>query len=467
MPDLALVDMATHPFLSGRYAPVHDEISAADLPVTGTLPTDLTGAYLRNGPNPRFTPLGSYTYPLEGDGMVHGLWFEDGRVRYANRWVETEGLRAEERAGRALFGGIMSPALVDTALLGDDPDPGWPIKLDAFINVVRHGGRYLALEEGTPPYELTPDLETVGRYDFGGALPAGMCAHPKVDPVTGDMVVFRYDIEAPFLTWAVIAADGTVTQPATTVEGVDEGYMIHDCAITERYLVLVVSPLVFDLDRPEMLAWQPELGTRVAVIPRDGTGPVRWAHTDAFWAWHYGNAHEDDGRVVLDMAYYSAPGLLLSDEERGRVTAGFTVAEIDPDAGTVELHHLGDDAVEFPRLDERRLGRRHTHVVAAGASDDPRLRPAEHDVLHRFDVRAGTRAQYAAGAALGEPVFVPRDGSTEEGDGYYLAYANDLDRDASRLLVFDAPAFPAPPVAEVQLPRRVPNGLHGSWIPAG
>jgi Retinal pigment epithelial membrane protein len=102
--------------------------------------------------------------------MVHGIWSETVR-------------------------------LVDMALLGSDPDPGWPFRLDPFINVVCHAGRYLALEEGTPPYELTPQLETVGLYDFAGVLPAGICAHPRIDPVTDEMILFRYDVEEPYLTW--------------------------------------------------------------------------------------------------------------------------------------------------------------------------------------------------------------------------------------------------------------------------
>ena len=108
---LTPVDPATEPFLSGRFAPVHEEVTADRLAVEGTIPSDLTGAYLRNGPNPKFTPLGSFTYPLEGDGMLHGVWLEGGEARYANRWVETQGLRAEERAGRA-------PLLADTGLVG-------------------------------------------------------------------------------------------------------------------------------------------------------------------------------------------------------------------------------------------------------------------------------------------------------------------------------------------------------------
>jgi hypothetical protein len=98
--DLALVDPTENPHLTGRFAPVTEEIDAAGVRVEGDLPAELAGAYLRNGPNPKFPPLGSYTYPMEGDGMLHGVWFEGGRARYANRYVRTQSLLAEERAGR-------------------------------------------------------------------------------------------------------------------------------------------------------------------------------------------------------------------------------------------------------------------------------------------------------------------------------------------------------------------------------
>ena len=67
---------------------------------------------------------------------------------------------------------------------------------------------------------------------------------------------------------------------------------------------------------------------------------------------------------------------------------------------------------------------------------------------------------------LGEPIFVPRDGGTDELDGYYVAYASDLASERTSLLVFDAAHFPAAPVAAIHLPRRIPNGLHGNWLPA-
>lgn len=466
---LAPVDVASEPFLSGRFAPTREEVTADRLRVvSGSVPSDMTGAYLRNGPNPEFTPLGSYTYPLEGDGMIHGVWFADGTARYANRYVRTQGLRAEERAGRALFGGLMTPVLVDQSLLGPDPDPGWPFKLDPFINVVRHGDHVLALAEGDQPYEIAADLETIGRHEFGGGLP-GMCAHPKIDPITGEMIVFRYDIEAPFLTWSVIGPTGTVSRPPVAVEDVDESYMIHDFAITEHHLLLVVAPLQLDVNAMfaggDPLVWKPELGTRIAVINRDGTSPTRWVHGDAFWAWHYANAFEESGRINLDFPWTTAPTMVLPPSQRSATGAGFTRAVIDPTAGRFELHHLDDLGNEFPRIDDRLTGRRHRYLTVAGRSGHAGLRSGEHDVLGRYDMDAGTSIRVATGAAIGEVSFAPRDGGTDELDGYYVAFGTDLDTDRSALYIWDAADPAAGAVAIIETPHRVPNGLHGNWLP--
>jgi carotenoid cleavage dioxygenase-like enzyme len=467
---LAPVDPGTIPQLSGRFEPVHTEISVDNLPVEGTLPRDLVGTYIRNGPNPRFTPLGSYTFPLEGDGMLHGIFLEDGRARYANRWVRTKGMAAEEGAGKGIFGGLMTPAFVDMALLGPDPDPGWPFRLDPFVSIVRHGGRYLALDEGLPPYEVTAELETVGLYDYDGALP-GMCAHPKTDPVTGEMVLFRYDVEEPFLMWMVIGPDGTVTRPPTAVPGVDKCFMIHDFTITEHYVVLLIGPAVLDLDAMmaggSVLDWRPELGTRIAVIDRHGSRQPAWIDTDAFWVWHFANAYETgaegDRRIVLDFPWWSR--LPMGGGEP--ITGYFARATVDPSRRSVDLTTVEQRATEFPRIDDRLTGLPHRYLTTtanAGAYD---LIPGEHDQLIRLDMASGKAETYDCGAAIGEVVFAPRAGATEELDGYYLTFASSVDASRSaHFLVWDAADFPAPPMAKVPIPQRVPNGLHGNWFAA-
>jgi carotenoid cleavage dioxygenase-like enzyme len=459
------IDPAGNPALCGVMAPVDDEISATDLPVTGRIPEDLRGVYLRNGPNPKFTPLGSYTYPLDGDGMIHGVWLQDGKARYRNRYVLTRGLAAEIRAGRALWGGIMTPTAPPPELAGPDMDPGGD-KVLPDVNIVRHAHRYLALGEGVAPYRVTPELATVGSYDFGGALPLGICAHPKIDPATGEMIVFRYGLEAPYLYWAAIGADGTVTHPPDVIAEIDRGYMIHDFLITEDYVVLIINPATFDLRRAAQgqspLAWEPERGTRIAVIPRrGGARGVRWVHTDAFWCWHYANAWQEGGTIVTCFPWWSHL-TVANVRPKGRVIR----ARINPDAGTVSLEVLDDRPTEFPRVDDRRQSRPTRYAVFSHRSSAA-LAAGSFDELVRFDLTRGASATHSfAGNAIGEAVFAPKAGRTEEEAGYILTFATNVDTMESTFVVLDAENFAGEPVAVVKLPRRVPLGLHGNWYPA-
>ena len=462
------IDPAGNPYLSGPFAPVDDELDAARLPVIGRIPGDLRGVYLRNGPNMKFPPLGSYTYPLDGDGMIHGVWLDDGQARYRNRYVLTKGLQAEIRAGRALWGGLMTPVRPPASLAGPDQDPGGD-KLLPDINIVRHAHRFLALAEGNAPYEITGDLATVRRYDFAGSLPLGMCAHPKVDPVTGEMILFRYGLKEPYLYWAVVGRDGRVTRPPQVIAEIDRGYMIHDFMITADYVVLVINPTAFDLARAARgaspLVWEPDRGTRIAIIPRRGQAePIRWIETDAFWCWHYANAWQEGGEIVTVFPWWShinfgVPG--------ATVPAGRSVrARIDPAAGAFRLEELDDRPTEFPRIGDRRQGRRTRYAVFSHRAS-PALLGGAFDELIRFDLARGTSVVHRfPGQAIGEAVFAPKAGRGEEDAGYVLTFATDLATMESSFVILDAADFSAEPVAVIKLPRRVPLGLHGNWFPA-
>ena len=460
------VDITADPHLHGIFAPVVEETDATDLVVEGELPAEIDGLYLRNGPNPRFTPLGSYVFPLEGDGMLHGMWLSEGRARYGNRFVRTPALVAEERAGRALWGGLMTGFLPDEATVGPEL-AGRPKDLPD-INVVRHGGRLLALAESDCPYALSPELATLGRETFDGALPAGMTAHPKVDPATGEMVVVCYGLEAPYLTWAVIGPDGRATRRPTPVTGVDRPVMIHDMALTPRFVVVVVAPLYFDMaaafNGGSMLDWRPEDGTRIALVPRDG-GPVRWADSEAFWSWHSANAHDaEDGTVVLDYVEWAYPGGMARG---GANPGGLARAVIDPVRATMTRRWLADPgSVEFPRIDDRRIGRAHGTVAVGAKSGRHTLVSGDHDALRWLDTASGTTVTWDAGdLSVGEPVFVPRPGDPDESHGWWVTFAVDRRDEASSFLVLPAADPGAGPVATVHVPTRVPLGLHGAWLP--
>ncbi|MEV7508985.1 carotenoid oxygenase family protein [Streptomyces sp. NPDC091201] len=458
------------PHLLGSFAPVTEEVDAVDLEVTGEIPASLDGLYLRNGPNPRFTPIGSYLYPIDGDGMLHGVWLSQGRARYRNRFVRTPALEAEERVGHALWGGLESMVFPGADQVG--PELAGTFRDLPDINVVRHGGRLLALAESACPFRVDGGLGTLGREDFGGALPAGITAHPKIDPVTGEMVVFCYGLEPPYLTWSVIARDGTVSRGPTPVEGVDEPMMIHDMALTGRYAVLVLAPAFFDLEAAmaggALLSWRPERGTRVVLIPRDG-GPPRWADDEAFWLWHTVNAYDDgtgpDAPVVLDYVQWSR--LTVGGEDPSEpVTGGLARARLDPAAGSMSRTLLDDARVEFPRIDDRRIGRRHRHAALATETGRTDLLAGEYDAVRWFDTETGAAEVWDAGdLSVGEPVFAPEPGLDSDAHGYWMTFATDRTDGSSWFLVIPAEDPASGPVARARIPVRVPLGLHGCWLP--
>ncbi|MGV9340089.1 carotenoid oxygenase family protein [Streptomyces sp. NPDC003688] len=458
--------------LSGRFAPVTEEVDEVGLRMEGHLPDDLDGVCLRNGPNPRFTPIGSYLYPIDGDGMVHGVWLEHGRARYRNRFVRTPSLRAEERAGRALWGGVES-------MITPGPEEVGPRLAHTFrdmpdINVVRHAGRLLALAESECPFRLSPELETLGKETFGGTLPAGVTAHPKTDPVTGEMAVFRYGLEPPHLTWSLISLDGTASRGPVPVEGVDEPMMIHDMALTGRYLVLVLAPVLFDvsaaLSGGSLIDWRPDAGTRIALIPRDGS-PVRWAQDEAFWLWHTVNAYDDetDGSVVLEYVQWTRLSLGESGSDGTPNVSHLVRAVVDPVSGRMRRTPLDDAPVEFPRIDDRRIGRRHRRIaVAPDSRRTDGLLPGEFDSLRWYDTGAPSTPAatwYGGQLSVGEPAFAPSPGHKGDGHGYWVAFATDRTDDSAWLLVFPAEDPADGPLARVRVPVRVPLGLHGNWLP--
>ena len=127
--------------MKGINAPVFQEVEIADLSVTGAIPADLRGIYIRNGPNPMFQPI-AYAYPLEGDA-----------------------------------------------------------------------GMLLALYETGLPHRITPNLDTLGEWDFQGDIEHSMTAHPRLDPQTGDLHFYRYSLfTEPYLIYYVANAQGTIVR---------------------------------------------------------------------------------------------------------------------------------------------------------------------------------------------------------------------------------------------------------------
>ncbi len=429
----------------GNFAPVPDELEVFDLDIDGALPPSLTGLYVRNGSN----PAGRSAHWFLGDGMVHGVRLERGRARwYRNRWVRT-------------------PLLGRGDILGNDDvgPPGGPVN-SSNTSVVSLGGRLLSLQEVGFPYELrTDDLSTVGPFDFGGALTTAYTAHPKVDPVTGLVHSFGYGFVPPFLTVHSATPDGRLQRSEEVAVGAST--MIHDFAITERDIVIWELPVVFDLQRAlrrELpFRWDPSYGARIGVLPLDGpASTVRWVEIPPVYVFHGTNAFRDGDDVVVDVSVQRTMFKEGGDEgsdglHRWRIgTGGPSLTFTDT--------KLTDRQIDLPTIDRRVTGRPHRYAYYVPTRDE--FGGFEFGGVVRWDaVRLeATVWEPGDGVAGGEPLFVP-DGPGED-DGWVLLFTYDKARDASDLVVLDASDVAAGPVARVRLPRRVPFGFHGCWVPS-
>ena len=453
-------------FQQGPFAPVEEEITAFDLPVTGALPAALNGRYLRNGPNPLGLDDPAYRFReghwFLGPGMVHGVRLRDGKAEwYRNRWVRSQQL----------------------AEAMDEKWPAGPVHNDmdfaANTHVIAHAGRYLATVEAGPlPYELSGELDTLGPCDFSGTLPGGFAAHTKLDHATGELHAIAYFWAWDHVQHVIIGADGTVSR--TTDIPVADGPMMHDFALTPGYVVLLDLPVTFSLDAASAglklpYTWNPAHQARIGLLPRGGTAArVRWFEVDPCWVFHTLNAYDDAGRVVVDLVRYAGAYDVSTMSGPGPLSLDRWI--IDPAAGKVAQQRLDDRAQEFPRIDERVTGQPHRYGYSAviGAVGHATISPggdfadeAFSNALLKHDLAAGTVQAHEFGrdATAGEAVFAPAAPGAAEDDGYVMAFVHNPDRGAADLVLLAAQDFTAEPIARVHLPIRIPLGFHGSWVP--
>ena len=440
-----MTDVQTPWFLAGNYGPVFDELTVSDLPVTGAIPPSLTGRYLRNGPNPAG---GTSAHWFFGDGMVHGIRLDGGRAEwYRNRWVRTTKL---ERGLDSLDG----DALFD------------PTASAANTHVLAHAGRIWALEEGHLPYELSPDLETVGCDDFGGRLTTAFTAHPKLCPETGELHFFGYGVTPPYLTYHVLSADGELVHSAPIT--VAKPTMMHDFMITREHAIFMDLPVVFDMDKAARgeppIGWDDTYGARVGIVPRMGTdADIRWFEIEPCYVFHPLNAYAEGSRVVCDVGRHATLWRGSMDDFQPSYLHRWT---FDLESGAVSEAALDDVSHAFPRVDDRVVGLRHRYGWAAA----PRAgrREAELDdpgVVVKYDLATGGSQRYDLGPAAhpGEFVFVRESDDGDEDAGWAMGLVHDATTDQSDLVILDASDATADPVARVapaapcalRLPRQL------------
>jgi len=471
-----------NPGFTGVMRTMRLEGDIRDLEVEGEIPAQLDGAFHRVHPDPQFTPRYADDQFFNGDGMATLFRFKDGKVDFKNRFIQTDKWRLENKAGHALFGSYRNP-------LTDDPSVKGQIRGTGNTNVMVHAGKLYAMKEDSPCFVMDPlTLESEGYTDFGGKMKSQtFCAHPKIDPVTGNFCGFSYGARGLFttdMTYFEISPTGELLKE---IEFKAPYYgMVHDFGVTEDYAIFPIMPLVSSLERNEknlpFFAFDTTMPCYLGVLPRNGSAEdLRYFKAPkTVFVGHVMNAFSDGTKVHIDHSVAANNSFPFFPDIHDK--------PFDPEAAngyltrwTVDMSSNSDEFEkierltglidEFPRIDDRYAANAYRHGwMLVFDKEKPYAGPggafyAIPNTLGHTDLATGKEKTWFAGpeSAIQEPCFVPRTPDSPEGDGYVVALVDNHVTNYSDLAVFDAQHIDEGPIARAKLPIRIRQGLHGNW----
>jgi carotenoid cleavage dioxygenase-like enzyme len=464
-------------FHTGFFAPLRFEADIHDCEVEGRSPPGLDGSFYRTCIDRRYPQRLPNDVPYNADGAVDLFRFHQGHVDFRTRYIRTPRYVAERAARRALFGVYRNrytndPSVADVSMNTGNTTP------------VVHAGKLYCLKESSPPMLVDPhSLKTVGEYDFEGRLVAKtFTAHPKIDPLTGEMIAFSYealgdltdDLAVHFFNPA-----GQLTRQVWLKAPLVS--MMHDFAITRSHVILPTTAMVTSLERLKQglnhWAYDRNVPAWVGILPRDGqAGDVRWfkGPPDRAMLIHVTNARTEGNKVILDAPvargnfnpqFPNLDGAAFDEEARRNTIRRWTFDLSKPgdDAWQEEILFPELQPTSFTRIDDRY----HTHPFRYSyglLAQDGELPNA----WYRLDYELQQVTHFRAGDTYGlfEPQFVPRNHDAAEGDGYLIGVANDYAKMKSELVIADTRQLQAGPIARVKLPFRLHMQVHGCWVSA-
>ncbi|XP_057526269.1 9-cis-epoxycarotenoid dioxygenase NCED6, chloroplastic [Amaranthus tricolor] len=480
--------------LSGNYAPVQESPVQTGLEVLGEIPPDLHGVYVRNGANPMLPPSGAH-HLFDGDGMIHAVKLGPGnKASYCCRFTKTNRFVQEKAAGRQLFPKPVSELHGQTGLLRlglfyaraamglINPARGTGV---ANAGLVYFNGRLLAMSEDDLPYHVKingdGDLITIGRFDFNEQVNCPLIAHPKVDPITGDFHTLSYDVlRRPYLKyfrfdkWGQKSREVHVPLPKPT--------MIHDFAITQKYVIIPDNQVVFKLSEMvwggSPLRFDPNKKARFGILSKEDTNglKIKWIEVPNSFCFHFINAwEENEGRNIVIIGSCMSPpdSIFTESDEPTQIELCEMRLDLETGKSTRRVIVSGMN-LEVGQVSKHLLGRKTRYVYMAIADSWPKC-----DGIAKVDLVNGKVSKYMYGHDRygGEPCFVPANYANNnnnsdcydvnnelgnEDEGWIISFVRDGNVERSELVILTAKDMKQ--IGCVCMPSRVPYGFHGTFL---
>lgn len=437
--------------------------------VVGQWPNDLEGRFLRNGPALFQRGEESKNHLLDGDGLIQCWQLSSQGISYRSRFVETKKFVHEQSSGKFLYSG-----------LGSNNKQGQLIRRPddintANTNIIEHSQKLYALWETGSAYEIDQNsLETVGIKAWSkqtAGAPFG--AHPKRDQAG---VLWNIGVTQNLLILYEINAQGELRRVRT--HQMVTSALVHDFAITERYLLIWLAPLTLDqskLDQGSTLldamVWHGSDPSRLVVIDKNSLDRVAILEFEAELIFHFANAWDDGINIHLSYVKTTLDQLINGLALPPR----WTEAAVPSESATI-LRHINLQTgncsrenfpgfVEFPQIDQRWTGKQNQLTFYLEKNNIKSKQPGFNAVMCR-DGKSMDQDRYVfeEGVQLEEHILVPSTDSDQEGEGWLIGTGYNERLGASFCSVFNSRSLRNGPVAIAYLDGRVPACFHGCFI---
>lgn len=490
------------------YRSAYDERSMkiSDDMIQGTIPKELKGTLLRNGPGLFEIGGKKIPQPFDGDGKVAMFCFEGNGSNpfFSTRFVRTKAFVEEQRANKMLYRGAFSVGNPTGGLFYNPFDLS--VKQIANTGIVRWANKILALYERDVPYHLKDvTLETEGTTTLQGAIDepyfsAHNCITTEPDG-SKRLIAFSASekgLDNRIVIWEYNEDGEQIERVETVLKNAAFGFF-HDIAVTEKHYIFVENPVRLNLQKffleymfgkaciAECLEFVPSMDTKIHVIPRPGknsTGETQKVYTcpNPFFTFHHVNSFikEDGKTIVLDTcalhsgmdfsANIESTTVSYYEDDVGK--SMYTRLCIDTVTGNVTETKLMYRACDFPCVAPSVIGKPHNHAYVYGSAANRPDLWGPPQVVSKLSFMDGTQESCSPTTSqrvynpgenrfAQEPIFVPRDDGTAEDDGWVLVIVYDANTDRSELVILDAMTMNVE--ATIKLPFFMPPGLHGSW----
>ena len=482
-----------NPFLAENFFPVGEENINLQLQlISGSIPSDLEGLFLRNGPNPIPEHIRSGTkryHWFDGHGMLHSVRVKNGQALYSNQWIRTPRYLKDREVNRTFFEnvgelyGILGFLKILITINSKFDLYGYNRLQTRQANtaILLHNNKLYATLESSLPFEIkwreNNSFTSIGYETFGNKLDFPFTAHPKVEVSDNSLYFFGYDVGA---TDGSYMKYGSVNKKSSLQSYFKVNSYLptfsHDCFLSNNHIILIESSVVFapeGIMRGEFFYFNQSHHLRLGVVPKNASSETKtqwFVAEEPLVIVHTLNAWEEVSTTdptAIEIVLW-APVTRTWDASLTKNSNIFHMTEIrlNLKTGLMSVNTIDKTFnVEFPRMHPNYIGRKARYGFSGILERD-----GIFSGLVKFDLEAKKLVsyfRYCEGCLSSEMVPAVKAGAAgEASDGLYMTtFVYNPATNTSEWVVYDGTSMSSEPLVRMAVPKRVPFGFHGEWIP--